>query len=106
MITDLIATCYCREQLLHKLKLEEKEHEERLEREKSKKLAEFEVRRREEGEVGKRERCGEEGEGGGEVGGLIDSILGRQTNSQRSSVYFLTVLSLKILNLPQKFMLI
>ena len=42
--------CYCREQLLHKLKLEEKEHEERLEREKSKKLAEFEVRRR-----GKRE---------------------------------------------------
>lgn len=51
MIIDLIINvvyddCYCREQLLHKLKLEEKEHEERLEREKSKKLAEFEVRRR------------------------------------------------------------
>ena len=106
MITDLIVTWYCREQLLHKLKLEEKEHEERLEREKSKKLAEFEVRRKEEGggRGGKRERCGEE-EGGGEVGGLIYSILGRKTNSQRSSVYFLTVLSLKILNLPQKFML-
>jgi len=28
----------CREQLVHQLKLEEKEHEEKLEREKSKKL--------------------------------------------------------------------
>ena len=34
----------------HKLKLEEKEHEERLEREKSKKLAEIEVRKRIEAE--------------------------------------------------------
>jgi len=34
----------CREQLVHQLKLEEKEHEEKLEREKSKKLAELEVR--------------------------------------------------------------
>lgn len=50
--------------MLHKLKLEEKEHEERLEREKSKKLAEFEVRRKEEGggRGGKRERCGEKKE--------------------------------------------
>ena len=83
--------CYCREQLLHKLKLEEKEHEERLEREKSKKLAEFEVRRR-----GKREGCG--GEGGGEVGGLI--VFWAEIQTARSSVYFLTVLSLKVLNLP------
>ena len=47
--------------MLHKLKLEEKEHEERLEREKSKKLAEFEVRRgekREEGEVGRERGVG------------------------------------------------
>ena len=43
--------------MLHKLKLEEKEHEERLEREKSKKLAEFEVRR-EEGEVGRERGVG------------------------------------------------
>ena len=62
MTTDLIVTWYCREQLLHKLKLEEKEHEERLEREKSKKLAEFEVRRRgkrEEREVEERRGVGE-----------------------------------------------
>lgn len=48
--------------MLHKLKLEEKEHEERLEREKSKKLAEFEVRRRgkrEEREVEERRGVGE-----------------------------------------------
>ena len=37
---------FCREQLVHQLKLEEKEHEEKLERdlEKSKELAELEVR--------------------------------------------------------------
>ena len=63
MITDLmLLLSYFREQLQHKLKLEEKEHEERLEREKSKKLAEIEVRRR---------RWEEEGKEGGRGGGLI-----------------------------------
>ena len=40
----LCVTGLCREQLVHQLKLEEKEHEEKLQREKSKKLAELEVR--------------------------------------------------------------
>ena len=40
----------------------------------------------------------EGGEGGGEVGGLIVFWAERQT--ARSSVYLLTVLSLKVLNLP------
>jgi len=58
--------------------------------------------------VERRERCGGEGEGGreggGEVGGLIVFWAERQT--ARSSVYFLTVLSLKVLNLPQVCVLI
>ena len=60
----------CREQLVHQLKLEEKEHEEKLEREKSKKLAELEVR--EGGCKGGREGC----EGGWEGGMLSTYILG------------------------------
>ncbi len=35
--------CMCREQLIHKLGLEAKEHEEKLEREKAKKMTELEV---------------------------------------------------------------
>ena len=65
----------CREQLVHQLKLEEKEHEEKLEREKSKKLAELEVR--EGGCKGGREGCEGQWEGceGGWEGGMLSTYI-------------------------------